>query len=67
MRGRNTENLIIDIDSRMPNYQQKRYVVMKFIYDEKHIVFKDIGKGRRKKEVQDGIKVIIALVNNSIT
>ena len=45
----------------MASYQQKRYVVMRFIHDEEHIVFKDIGKGRRKKEVYDGIKVVIAM------
>ena len=61
MRGRNTENLIVGLDSEMANYQRKRYVVMKFIHDEEHIVFNDIGKGRRKKEVYDGIEVIIAM------
>lgn len=61
MRGRNTENLIEVLDHKMANYQQKRYVVMKFIHDEEHIVFRDIGKGRRKKEVYDGIEVIIAM------
>lgn len=45
----------------MANYQQGRYVIMKFIHGEKHIVFNDIGKGRRKKEVYDGIEVIIAM------
>jgi len=34
---------------------------MKFIHGEKHIVFNDIGKGRRKKKVYDGIEVIIAM------
>ena len=32
----------------MANYQPKRYVAMKFIHDKEHIVFQDIGKGRRK-------------------
>ncbi|MBU5425056.1 hypothetical protein KQI41_01420 [Tissierella pigra] len=62
MRGRNTENLIIDIDSRMPNYQQKRYVLMKFFHRDKHIVFSDVGKGRRRKEVFDGVEVIMGMV-----
>lgn len=61
MRGRNTENIVIDLDSKMANYQQKRYIVMKFIHDEKHIVFQDIGKGRRKKEVLDGVDVVVAM------
>ena len=61
MRGRNTENLIRVLDHKMANCQRKRYVVMKFIHDEEHIVFKDIGKGRRKKKVYDGIEVIIAM------
>lgn len=61
MRGRNTENLIVELDSRMTNYQQKRYVLMKFTHNEKHIIFSDTGKGRRKKEVYNGIEVIIVI------
>ena len=61
MRSKNTEDSIVELDHKMANYQHKRYVVMKFIHDEEHIVFKDIGKGRRKKEVYDGIEVIIAM------
>jgi hypothetical protein len=61
VRGRNTENLIVELDHKIANYQAKRYVVMKFIHDEEHIVFNDIGKGRRKKEVYDGIEIIIAM------
>lgn len=62
MRGRNTENSIIELDSRMPNYQQRRYVVMKFTHDEKHIIFKHIGKGRRKK-VFEGVEIVISLAS----
>ena len=61
VRGRNTENSIVELDHKMANYQRKRYVVMKFIHGEEHIVFNNIGKGRRKKEVYDGIEVIIAM------
>ena len=61
VRGRNTENSIIELDRRMANCQQKWYVVMKFIHDEKHIVFQDIEKGRRKKEILDGVVVVVAL------
>ena len=61
MRGRNTENSIVELDHKMANYQRKRYVVMKFIHGEEYIVFNNIGKGRRKKEVYDGIEVIIAI------
>lgn len=61
MCSRNTENLIVELDRKIANYQRKRYVVMKFIHDEEHIVFNDIGKGGRKKEVYDGIEVIIAM------
>lgn len=49
MCGRNIESLIVELDHEMANCQQKRYVVMKFIHDEKHIVFNDVGKGRRRK------------------
>lgn len=62
MRSRNTENLITKLDHRMANYQQKRYVLMKFFHSEKHIVFSDIGKRKRKMEVYDGVKVIMAMV-----
>ena len=61
MRGRNTENLIVGNALEMAGYQQKRYVVMKFIHDEKHIVFNNVGKGRKRKEVFDGVVVVIGL------
>ena len=61
MRSRNTENSIVKLDHEMANYQQKRYVLMKFFHDEEHIVFKDIGKSRRKKEVYDGVKVVMCM------
>ena len=61
MRSRNTESLITKLDHRMANYQGKRYVLMKFFHKEKHIVFSDIGKGKRKKEVSDGVEVVIVL------
>lgn len=61
MRGRNTENLIVEKALEMAGYQQKRYVIMKFIHEEKYIAFHDIGKGRRKKEILDGLVIIVAL------
>lgn len=45
----------------MANYQQKRYVLMKFFHDEEHVVFSDVGKGKREKEVYDGVKVLVAV------
>jgi len=47
VRGRNTENSIERLDHGMANYKQKRYVFMKFLHKEKHIVFSNIGKGRK--------------------
>lgn len=61
MRGRNTENSIVKLDRKMDNYQRKQYVVMSFTHEEKYIVFNDIGKGKRKKEVYSRIEVIIAM------
>lgn len=61
MRGRNTEDYLIEKYREMANYQRKQYVVMRFTHEEKYIVFNDIGKDRRKKVVYDGIKVIIAM------
>lgn len=45
----------------MFKYQGELYVIMRFIHGEENIIFNDIGKGRRKKEVYDEIKVIIAM------
>lgn len=43
-------------------YQGKQYFILKFVHDEKHVIFNSIGEARRKKEICDGIKVIIALI-----
>ena len=61
MRGRNTENSKTKLDPRMANYQGKRYVLMKFFHREEHIVFSNVGKGRRKMEVLDGIEVVVII------
>jgi len=61
VRGRNTENKEIGKDVELAEYQGKRHIIMKFIHKEKHVIFEPIGRGRRKKEVSDGIQVIIAL------
>lgn len=61
MHGRNTENRGIGEEVEVAEYQGKRYVVLEFTHEEKHVIFKPIGRGRRKKEVSDGIQVIIAL------
>lgn len=50
------------LDHEVANYQGRRYVLMKFFHIEKHIVFSDIGKGRRKMEVLDRVEVIMAMV-----
>lgn len=63
MRGRNTENIEMNIDEGMAKCQGQRHTLMNFINDEKYIVFNDIGGNRRKKEVRDGVKVIIVLVS----
>ena len=61
MRGRNTEDYLVGKHREMANYQRKQHVVMRFTHEERYIVFNDIGKGRRKKEIYDGIEVIIAM------
>lgn len=61
MRGRNTEDSIVELDRKIANYQQRRYVLTKFFHQEKHIVFSDVGKGRRKMEVYDEVEVNIAV------
>lgn len=61
MHSKNTENSIVELDFEITSYQQKRYVLMKFFHREKHIVFSDVGKGRRKMEVYDGVEVLVAL------
>ncbi len=62
MRGRNTKNREIGKDIQGAEYQGKIHVIMKFTHDEKHVIFNTIGKGRRKKEIKKGVKVIISLV-----
>ena len=61
VRSKNTEDSIVELEHQMVNYQRKRYVVMKFIHDEEHIVFKDIGNGKGRKEVFNGVGVVIGL------
>ena len=62
MRGRNTENKVIEEVGKVAECKGKRHVVLKFIHEEKHIIFNPIGEGRRKKEISNGVKVIISLV-----
>lgn len=61
MRGRNTEDGKIEKDVEVAEYQGKRHIILKFIHEEKHVIFNPIGRGRRKKEICEGIKVIISL------
>lgn len=46
----------------MAKYKTKQHVILKFIHEEKHIVFNDIGKNRRKKEVYGEIEIVIAMM-----
>lgn len=62
MRGRNTKNREIEKGAEMAEYQGKRHVVLKFAYEQKHVIFESIGEGRRKKEVCDGVRVVVAIV-----
>jgi len=61
VRSKNTENFIEKLGRGMANYQQKRYVLMKFFHKEKHIVFSDVEKGRKKMEVYDGVEVVMCM------
>lgn len=61
VRSKNTENFIEELGHRRANYQQKRYVLMKFFHREKHIVFSDIGKGRKRMEVHNGVIAILCI------
>lgn len=62
MRGRNTERLTLELGNKMANYQGRWHVIMKFIHEEKHIVFSDTGKGRRKMEVLEGVRIAVAII-----
>lgn len=44
MRGRNTENTIIESGRKMADYQGKRYVIMRFIHDENISFFQIVGR-----------------------
>lgn len=56
MSGGNTENREIANDVEMAEYQGKRHVVLKFIYEQSHVIFNPIGEGRRRKEICDGVQ-----------
>lgn len=62
MRGRNTENEEIERNVEVAEYQEKRHAVLKFIHEEKHVVFEPIEEGRRKKEIREGVQVVLAIV-----
>lgn len=62
MCGRNTENHPIREYERMANFHRKQHIIMKFMHEEKYIVFNDIGMNRRKMELYDGVKVLLAIV-----
>lgn len=62
MRGENTENSIIELDGRMANCQEKRHVIMKFVHDEKHVIFNLVKGGRRKKGISNKIQVVVAII-----
>ena len=61
VRSKNTENSIARLSNGMDNYQRKRYVLIKFFHRERHIVFSDVGKGRRRMEVYDGVEVVMCM------
>ena len=53
---------MIEEVGKVAEYLEKRHVIIKFLHEEKHIVFQDIEKGRRKKEILDGVRVFVAIV-----
>ena len=61
MRGRNTEDFPIGKDKGLAKYQGKQHVFMKFCYKHKHIVFNPFGEVRRKKEISEGVQVVLAI------
>ncbi len=61
MRGRNTENHPIENVREVTECQGKQHVIMKYVHEEKHVIFEPIGEGRRKKEICDGVQVFIAI------
>ena len=46
----------------MAKYQEKQYIILRFIHEEKHIVFNLIGMNRRKMELNDEVNVLLAIV-----
>lgn len=62
MRGRNTESHPVGECKGMAKCQRKQHVIMRFIHEEKYIVFNSIGMNRRKKELYDGVSVLLAIV-----
>lgn len=62
MRGRNTENKEVGKDVEVGRCRGKRHIILKFVHEEKYIVFNSIGMNRRKKELYDGVRVLLAIV-----
>lgn len=62
MRGRNTGNGDVEKDVEVAAYQGKQHIILKFVHEEKHIVFNFIGMNRRKMELNDGVRVLLAVV-----
>ncbi|HCX62777.1 hypothetical protein [Aminipila sp.] len=61
VRGRNTENREIGKDVELAEYQGKRHVILKFTYEQKHVIFNPIGAGKREKEICEGVQVVLAI------
>lgn len=61
MCGRNTENQSTMKNEETTVYERRQQIIMRFTYEEKYIIFNDIGKGRRKKEIYEGVEVVIAV------
>lgn len=61
MLGTSTEDGEIGKGIEMARFQGKQYVVLRFIHKEKHVIFNQIEKFRRKIEICDGVWVVVSI------
>ena len=61
VRGRNTENRGIENNILNHSIMHKRKVIYEFIYKSKHITFNVNGMGFKRKTINDGVNVLIAI------
>lgn len=61
MRSRNTENHSIENNEEVVKYQGKQYIILKYMHEQKHVVFNISETDRREREINDKVQVLVAV------